>query len=156
MNPVPIASLLTLIAAIATWVAHDVLEARYIGYRVGTSFYVHTAHPLTLLGMQILLVAGVLVCASALLHVARTRNPARFKKGMYCAAMALIALSIGVAAHSFINYQRVFAGLGADRFELYAPSIMTQLYILGMGLWPAGFALVVLQVSGLRSTKATS
>ncbi|MHC3127299.1 hypothetical protein OB03_08350 [Brevundimonas sp. GN22] len=156
MKPLPIASTLTLIGAIATWVVHDVLEARYIGYRVGPSFYVHTAHPLTVLGMQILLVAGVLVCGSALLHMARTRNPARLTRGIYCAAMALIALSIGVAAHSVISYQRVFAGLGVDRFELYAPSIMTQLYVLGMGLWPAGFALVLLQVSRFRSRKPTA
>lgn len=141
---------ITLVAAISCWVGHDLLEARYIGYPVGTSFYVHTAHPLTLIGLQVLMVLGLILCMAAVVHGLRKNNPARFSAGLFYAALVLLALGIVVTLQSIISYQKVFAALGQMRFELYVPSIMTQLYILGVALWPAAFVFVVLLVSRFR------
>ena len=162
MKPVPIAATITLLCAIATWAANNILEARYIGYGVTTSFYTHTAHPLTLLGMQFLTVSALLLCVTALVNLFR-KHPrlasgplSRFDKALFYAALALAGASAIVALQSIISFQRVFAGLGLLRFELYVPSIMTQIYILGMGLWPAAFVLITLQISLNRSRKNTS
>lgn len=146
-----IAAFVTTATAIVTWVANDMLEARYIGYPVGTSFYVHTAHPLTLLGLQALMVAGLIVCMAAVVHGLKKRNPARFSCGLLYAAIALVVFGAGVTVHSIISYQKVFAALGKMRFELYVPSIMTQLYIMGVALWPAAFIFIILLVSRFRA-----
>lgn len=141
---------ITLVAAIGCWIGHDLLEARYIGYPIGTSFYVHTAHPLTLLGLQVLMILGLILCMAAVVHGLRKNNPARFSSGLFYAALILLGFAIVVTFHSIISYQKVFAALGQMRFELYVPSIMTQLYILGVGLWPAAFVFVVLLISRFR------
>ncbi|WP_312813592.1 hypothetical protein [Brevundimonas sp.] len=162
MKPVPTAATITLLCAIATWVANSILEARYIGYGVTTSFYTHTAHPLTLLGMQFLTVSALLLCVAALVNLFRKRprlasgTHSKFDKALFHAAFALAGASAIIALQSVISFQRVFAGLGMLRFELYVPSIMTQIYILGMGLWPAAFVLVTLQIALNRSRNITS
>ncbi|WP_312138069.1 hypothetical protein [Brevundimonas sp.] len=148
-----IAAFVTAAAAIATWTVHDVLEARYIGYPFGISFYVDTAHPLTLLGMQALIIAGFVLCVGAIVHALRKHNPARFSAGLFYAAFALVALGVGVTLQSIISYQKAFAALGEARFELYAPSIMTQLFILGLALWPAAFVFILLLFNRDRTNK---
>ncbi len=146
----------TVLAAIACWIAREGLEARYIGYTVGTSFYVHTAHPATLLGLQVLMVTGLVLSMAAVVHGLKKQNPARFSAALFYAALGLLTLGIVVTLHSVISYQKAFAALGQMRFELYVPSIMTQLYILGVALWPAAFVFIVLLVSQFRAARASA
>jgi len=106
------------------------------------------------LGLQVLIVSGLAICFAAVVHGLKRNNPALFTSILFYTALALLALGIAVTVHSIISYQTAFSALGQMRFELYVPSIMTQLYIMGVALWPAAFVFIVLLASRSR-TRAT-
>ena len=153
-----IVTAIVLTCAIVTWADQRLLNAR-LDFPIGTAYILHMAHPYTVLGMQVLLIASLALCFTALF--ALLRRPAAVPSGQMTkidravlyGSVCLIAGGLWITLHSVAWFQNILDAMGRNDFELQAPIRIAQLQLLGFALWPAAFSLIVQQIALNRQTK---
>lgn len=155
-----IASLVTLMAAIGTWVAKDIIIERYSGTQLSNIGLFMIAHPVSKLGMLLLLALGGLLCLAALIAVF-VRRPATDQRPsspidpiIWLGILALIGLSVLINVYQEIAVQMAIKEVGPVSFAVTAPQRAEQLFVFELALWPSAFALIMLLVARARRAKA--
>ena len=157
-----IASLVTLIAAIGTWIAKDIVIDRYIGMPLSNFSLFLIAHPVSKIGMLMLFALGGLLCLAALIALfvrgsAKDRSPSSpVDLVIWLGVFALIGLSLLVNGYQEMAIQMAIKEVGPVSFAVTAPQRVEQLFVFNLALWPSAFALLMILVARMRRAKAIS
>ncbi|WP_242914093.1 hypothetical protein [Brevundimonas pishanensis] len=155
-----IAGLVTLIAAIGTWIAKGIIIDRYIGSQLSNIGLFMIAHPVSKLGMLLLLALGSLLCLAAVIALfigrsAKDQRPSSpIEPVIWLGVFALIGLSVVINGYQEIAVQTAINEVGPVSFAVTAPQRVEQLFVFELALWPSAFALIMMLIARTRRANA--